>query len=107
MKKRFLRICPRICANKCEFFKAIRFFNIGGKQQKLTGKINVITKNMKEDYTDLIYIISSILAMLVFSVSLFIYLFYKQINIYLVIFGILMLGLGFIMKKQIDKSGNN
>ena len=62
---------------------------------------------MKEDYTDLIYVISSILAMLVFSVSLFIYLFYKQINIYLVIVGLLMLGIGFITKKQIDKSGKS
>ena len=62
---------------------------------------------MKEDYTDLIYILSSIAAMLVFSVSLFIYLFYKKINIYLVIFGLLMLGLGFITKKRIDMSGNN
>ena len=59
---------------------------------------------MKEDYTDLIYILSSILAMLVFSASLFIYLFYKKINIYLVIVGIVMLGVGFVMKKQIDKS---
>lgn len=62
---------------------------------------------MKEDYTDLIYIISSIAAMLVFSVSLFLYLFYKKINIYLVIFGLLMLGLGFITKKQIDISDKN
>ena len=62
---------------------------------------------MKEDYTDLIYILSSIAAMLVFSVSLFIYLFYKKINIYLVIFGLLMLGLGFITKKRIDMSGKN
>lgn len=57
---------------------------------------------MKEDYTDLIYILSSIAAMLVFSGSLFIYLFYKKINIYLVIFGLLMLGIGFIAKKRME-----
>ncbi len=62
---------------------------------------------MKEDYVDLIYIFSSIAAMIVFSVSLFIYLFYKKINIYLVVFGLLMLGVGFITKKRIDMSGKN
>ncbi len=59
---------------------------------------------MKEDYVDLIYIFSSIAAMIVFAASLFIYIFYKQINIYLVVFGLLMLGAGFIAKKRLDVS---
>ncbi len=59
---------------------------------------------MKENYLDLIYIFSSIAAMIVFSASLFIYIFYKQINIYLVVFGLLMLGAGFIAKKRLDVS---
>ncbi len=62
---------------------------------------------MKEDYVELIYILSSIAAIIVFSISLFIYLFYKNINIYLVIFGLLMLGAGFVAKNRIDKSGAN
>ena len=60
---------------------------------------------MKETYADFVYVFSSIAAMIVFSVSLFIYVFYKHINIYLVVFGLLMLGAGFIAKKHLDVSG--
>ncbi len=59
---------------------------------------------MKENYVDLIYIFSSIAAMIVFAASLFIYIFYKQVNIYLVVFGLLMLGAGFVAKKRLDVS---
>lgn len=62
---------------------------------------------MKEDYIDLAYIFSSIAAMVVFSASLVIYLFYKEINIYLVAFGLLMLGLGFTAKKRLDAPESN
>lgn len=58
---------------------------------------------MKEDHADLIYVVSSLAAMIVFAVSLVIYLLYKNINIYLVVIGLLMLGVGFITKKRLDK----
>ncbi len=58
---------------------------------------------MKEDYTDLVYVLSSITAMLVFSASLVIYLTTKKINIYLVALGLVMLGVGVIVKRRLDK----
>ncbi len=57
---------------------------------------------MKKDYTDLVYVLSSLTAMLVFSVSLVIYLTTKQINIYLVALGLVMLGAGIIAKRRLD-----
>jgi len=60
---------------------------------------------MKEDYTDLVYVLSSIAAMLVFSTSLVIYLTTKKINIYLVVLGLIMLGVGVIAKRRLDKIG--
>ena len=59
---------------------------------------------MKENYTDLVYILSSLAAMLVFSASLVIYLTTKKINIYLVVLGLVMLGVGVIVKRRLDKS---
>jgi len=56
----------------------------------------------REDYAGLIYVITSILSMLVFSICLVIYLVNKQINVYLVGLGLLMLLSGFIAKKYID-----
>lgn len=58
---------------------------------------------MKEDYADLIYVVSSLIALIVFAISFVIYLLYKNINFYLVITGLLMLGVGFITKKYLDK----
>lgn len=58
---------------------------------------------MKKDYAELIYILSSITAMLVFSASLVIYLTTKKINIYLVVVGLVMLGAGVIAKRRLDK----
>ncbi len=58
---------------------------------------------MKEDYTDLVYVLSSITAMLVFSASLVIYLTTKKISIYLVAVGLVMLGAGVIAKRHLDK----
>lgn len=60
---------------------------------------------MKKNYTDLVYILSSIAAMLVFSASLVIYLTTKKINIYLVAVGLIMLGAGVIAKRRLDKIG--
>ncbi len=57
----------------------------------------------REDYADLIYVMTSILSMLVFSMCLVIYLMYKQINVYLVGIGLLMLLMGFISKKYTDE----
>ena len=57
----------------------------------------------REDYAGLIYVITSILSMLIFSICLVVYLVYKQINIYLVAFGLFTLLAGFIAKKIIDK----
>ncbi len=57
---------------------------------------------MKKDYTDLVYVLSSITAMLVFSASLVIYLTTKKINIYLVALGLVMLGAGVIAKTRLD-----
>lgn len=56
----------------------------------------------REDYAGLIYILSSIIAALVFSVCLALYLMYKQINVYLVGIGLLMLLTGFTAKKFVD-----
>ena len=56
----------------------------------------------REDYAGLIYVITSILSMLVFSICLVIYLMYKQTNIYLVGLGLLTLLTGFVAKKYID-----
>ncbi len=64
-------------------------------------------KNMKEDYADLIYVVSSLIALIVFAISFVIYLLYKNINIYLVIIGLLMLGVGFVTKKFLDKNKKN
>ncbi len=56
----------------------------------------------REDYAGLIYILSSIISALIFSVCLVLYLMYKHINIYLVGFGLLMLLTGFIAKRFVD-----
>ena len=56
----------------------------------------------REDYAGLIYILSSIISALIFSVCLALYLMYKQINVYLVGIGLLMLLTGFISKKFVD-----
>ena len=58
---------------------------------------------MKENYTDLIYILSSLAAMLVFSAALIVYLTSKKINIYLAALGLIMLGAGVIAKRRLDK----
>lgn len=58
---------------------------------------------MKE-YTDLIYVVSSFVALIVFSASFVIYLLTKKINIYLIVLGLIMLGVGFVMKKHLDKN---
>ena len=58
----------------------------------------------REDYAGLIYVITSILSMLIFSICLVVYLFYKQVNIYLVGLGLFMLLTGFKTKKFVDKS---
>jgi hypothetical protein len=58
----------------------------------------------REDYAGLIYILSSIISALIFSVCLVLYLMYKQINIYLVGLGLSMLLAGFISKRFIDES---
>lgn len=56
----------------------------------------------REDYAGLVYILSSIISALFFSVCLVLYLMYKQINVYLVGIGLLMLLTGFASKKIID-----
>ncbi|HXG86138.1 MAG TPA: hypothetical protein VNI84_19110 [Pyrinomonadaceae bacterium] len=57
----------------------------------------------REDYAGLIYILSSIISALVFSVCLVLYLMYKQINVYLVGFGLAMLLTGFIVKRFVNE----
>jgi hypothetical protein len=59
----------------------------------------------REDYAGLIYVLSSIVSVLIFSICLVIYLMYKQISVYLVGLGLLMLLTGFIAKRFIDKPG--
>ncbi len=56
----------------------------------------------REDYAGLAYVLSSITSVLIFSVCLVIYLMNKQISIYLVGLGLLMLLIGFIAKRFID-----
>lgn len=58
---------------------------------------------MKKNYAELIYVLSSFVALIVFAVSFVIYLLYKSINIYLVVIGLLMLGIGIITKNRLDK----
>ena len=58
---------------------------------------------MKKNYAELIYVLSSFVALIVFAVSFVIYLLYKSINIYLVGIGLLMLGIGVITKNRLDK----
>ncbi len=57
----------------------------------------------REDYAGLIYILSSILSALIFSVCLVLYLMYKHINVYLVGLGLVMLLTGFTAKRFIDE----
>ncbi|MDQ6787661.1 MAG: hypothetical protein M3033_12710 [Acidobacteriota bacterium] len=56
-----------------------------------------------EDYAGLIYVLSSMASVLIFSASFVIYLMYKQINVYLVAVGLLMLLTGFVTKKFIGE----
>ena len=58
---------------------------------------------MKKNYAELIYVLSSFVALIVFAVSFVIYLLYKSINIYLVVIGLLMFGIGVITKNRLDK----
>lgn len=62
---------------------------------------------MKKNYAELIYVLSSFVALIVFAVSFVIYLLYKSINIYLVVIGLLMLGIGVITKKRLDKTNDD
>lgn len=56
----------------------------------------------REDYAGLIYVLVSIVSVLIFSICLVIYLMYKQINVYLVGLGLLMLLVGFITRRFTD-----
>ena len=56
----------------------------------------------REDYAGLIYVLSSIVSVLIFSICLVIYLMYKEINVYLVGLGLLMLLTGFLTKRFTD-----
>ncbi len=56
----------------------------------------------REDYAGLIYVLTSIVSVLIFSICLVIYLANKQINVYLVGLGLLMLLTGFVAKRFID-----
>ena len=58
----------------------------------------------REDYAGLIYVLSSIVSVLIFSICLVIYLMYKQISVYLVGLGLLMLIVGFITKRFVGES---
>lgn len=58
----------------------------------------------REDYAGLIYVLANMLAMLMFLSGLVVYLFLKQINIYLVGIGLLMILIGFAAKRFIDVS---
>jgi uncharacterized protein YybS (DUF2232 family) len=57
----------------------------------------------REDYAGLIYVLSSILSVVMFSAGLAIYLIYKKINVYLVAIGLLMLMTGFIAKRFLNE----
>lgn len=61
----------------------------------------------REDYAGLIYVLSNIVSVLIFSICLVIYLTNKEINFYLVGLGLLMLLAGFITKRFIDKTERN
>jgi hypothetical protein len=57
----------------------------------------------REDYAGLVYVLSCIVSVLVFSACLIIFLVYKEINIYLVAVGLLMLLTGFIAKTFLNE----
>ncbi len=62
---------------------------------------------MKEHYTELAYVLSSLIALLVFSASFVIYFLYKEINVYLVALGLVMLCAGVIAKRRLDRFKEN
>lgn len=57
----------------------------------------------REDYAGLIYVLSSIVSVLIFSVCLVVYLMYKEINVYLVGLGLVMLLIGFVTKNFVGE----
>ena len=56
----------------------------------------------KEDYPDLIYIVSCLIALVVFSIASANYFIFKKINVYLIVGGLIMLSISFLAKKRID-----
>ena len=46
----------------------------------------------REDYADLIYIVSCLIALVVFSISAANYFIFKKINVCLIVVGLIMLG---------------
>lgn len=58
----------------------------------------------KKNYAEAIYVASSFAALLIFVAAFIIYISTKQINIYLVVIGLLLLAAGFITKSRFDKN---
>jgi multisubunit Na+/H+ antiporter MnhG subunit len=58
----------------------------------------------REDYADLIYIVSCLIALVVFSISAANYFIFKKINVHLIVVGLFMLLISFLAKKRIDKN---
>jgi len=58
----------------------------------------------REDYADLIYIVSCLIALVVFSISSANYFIFKKINVYLIVGGLIMLLISFLAKKRIDRN---
>jgi len=58
----------------------------------------------REDYAELIYIVSCLIALVVFSVLASNYFVFKKINVYLIVGGLIMLLIGFLAKKRIDRN---
>jgi len=58
----------------------------------------------REDYADVVYIVSCLIALIVFSISAANYFVFKKINVYLIVAGLIMLLISFLAKKRIDRN---
>lgn len=58
---------------------------------------------VKKDYTEITYVLSSFVMLLTFTAAFIYYILYKEILIYLVVFGFITFLIGFIAKDRWEK----
>lgn len=59
---------------------------------------------MQKNYAEIIYVLSSFAMLLTFTWAFIYYILFKEIQIYLVIFGLVAFAVGFFAKNKWDKS---